>query len=110
MTDREDPSRAARVEREVLRLIVSTDLPSREWTEIVRTLGAYVWREPDHRVLFEAIVRVRKWNVQNWREELRAQTTRMGFPDLDCQAWLAAGPVRPKRSLKRLIRKLEIVR
>lgn len=51
--------------------------------EAARRLGEHSWRAPEHRTIFEAIVRLSRRSVTWSREELAAEATRMGFPDID---------------------------
>ncbi len=48
----------------------------------MRDLSNHVWQDAEHRVVFEAIQRLSSSDPQLLREQLPAQTTRMGFPDV----------------------------
>jgi len=96
------------IERQLLRALIGTQIESSDWTAIDRELGAYAWREPDHTVVYKAIVRARSRDQKNWRKELPAQATRMGFPDLDWQELLGPTlPGAPKPQPQQLIRQLK---
>jgi hypothetical protein len=98
-----------RAERLVLRALSTRFLRPTEWIEIDRKLAGYSWREPDHAIIYEAITRARSRDPKRWREQLAAQTTRMGFPDLDWESFLrpsATGTAEP--SLNQLIQALEL--
>ena len=49
----------------------------------MRDLSSHVWQDAEHRVVFEAIQRLSSSDPQLLREQLPAQTTRMGFPDVN---------------------------
>jgi hypothetical protein len=49
---------------------------------ITRQLSMYVWIDAEHRVVFEAIARLCSSDPSLLREQLPAQATRMGFPDV----------------------------
>ncbi len=46
-------------------------------------LTGHEWRDPEHKVIYEALGTIRSHDPKTRREELPAQATRMGFPDLD---------------------------
>ena len=108
MARTEHSARVSEIERQILRALISTQIESSDWTAIERELGAYAWREPDHTVVYKAIVRARSRDQKNWRKELPAQATRMGFPDLDWQELLGPTlPGVPKPQPQQLIRQLK---
>ena len=71
----------------------------------VRGLSVYSWKSAEHRVVFEAIARLRRRDAERLREELPAQATRMGFPDVEWAAYFAAGEEEPA-DLQVLVREL----
>jgi len=91
-------------ERLVLRALSTRFVEPAEWTVIDRRLAGYSWREPDHAIVYAAITRARSRDPKHWREQLQAQTTRMGFPDLDWESFLRPSPAEP--SLHQLIQVL----
>jgi len=96
----------ADLECAILRAICAKVTAQDVWTETQLNLAHYVWRQPDHAVIYDAIVKVRSRDPMNWRSQLPAQTTRMGFPDLDWAAYLA--PVEmPEGRISELIRTLK---
>jgi hypothetical protein len=98
-----------RAERLLLRALSTRLLNGTEWSAIDRKLAGYSWREADHAVVYEAIVRARSRDPEHWREQLAAQTTRMGFPDLDWESLLAPPPIgMSEPSLDELIHRLEL--
>jgi hypothetical protein len=78
------------LERSILRALCSAQGDSDNWRGVQRELANYEWRESDHAVVFQAIVEIRSRSPRDWRAELAAQTTRMGFPDLDWGIYLDA--------------------
>lgn len=48
-----------------------------------RQLRYYTWSHADHRVIFEALVRLRGVPAGALRDQLPPEVTRMGFPDID---------------------------
>jgi hypothetical protein len=98
----------SKAERLVLRALCTRLVEEAEWIEIDRKLAGYCWQEPDHAVIYKAIVRARRGDPRHWRTQLPAQTTRMGFPDLDWESILEGSP--PEPDLDQLIRKLELAR
>jgi hypothetical protein len=57
---------------------------------ILAQLRLYRWQDPEHRVVFEALTLLPGRSVTELREQLPAQATRMGFPDVNWQAYFAA--------------------
>lgn len=73
----------------------------------VRELSSYLWRDTEHETVFEAIraLAARGAAGVSWREELPAQATRMGFPDLEWSTYFSA-PCGTEPSLHELIARL----
>jgi len=70
----------------------------------LRALAAYQWQEPEHAVVFQAIQSISLLPHAEWREELPAQATRLGFPDVDWQHYFsAAGGNVSSQNLNQLI-------
>jgi hypothetical protein len=54
-------------------------------------LAGYAWRDPDNRVVFETLCQVRNANTpgpSELSEQLPAQATRLGFPDVNWENYL----------------------
>lgn len=63
---------------------------SREhWLRLAADLHHYAWQEPDHQVIFQALNRVEPAAHASLCERLAAETTRMGFPDIDWSQYFA---------------------
>jgi hypothetical protein len=98
----------AALERSVLRALCTDVGATREWEGITRSLAGYVWREPEHRVVYEALRRIPSRTTKTRRDQLPAQATRMGFPDVDWANYLDANETPPSRDhLDRLIADLK---
>jgi hypothetical protein len=88
------------LEREVLRKLcgthvapdtsVRTDVNSRE--RAVLELLAHPWQDAEHRIVFEALARLPGRDAAELQRQLPAQATRMGFPDVEWQAYFSTDP------------------
>ncbi len=58
---------------------------------ILARLRVHHWRDPEHRVVFEALTLLPGRTAAELREQLPAQATRMGFPDVNWDAYFARG-------------------
>ena len=58
---------------------------------ILAKLSAHHWQDPEHRVVFEALTLLPGRDSTELREQLPAQATRMGFPDVNWDAYFARG-------------------
>jgi hypothetical protein len=50
---------------------------------ILVELRAHEWQHPEHRVVFDALTQLQGRDGTELREQLPAQATRMGFPDVN---------------------------
>ena len=57
---------------------------------ILEKLRAHPWQNPEHRVVFEALTRLPGRPSTELREQLPAQATRMGFPDVNWDHYFVA--------------------
>jgi hypothetical protein len=64
------------------------DAPAR--AAILAKLRGHRWQDPEHRVVFEALTSLPGRQAKELREQLPAQATRMGFPDVNWQKYFAA--------------------
>lgn len=69
-------------ERQLLQQIVQTGT-CELWPRVASELQHYRWQDGDHQVIFEALNRVEPTPDASLRKLLTAETTRMGFPDID---------------------------
>lgn len=54
----------------------------------MRDLTDYSWRGAEHRIVYETLARLRASGGESIAEQLPAQATRMGFPDVDWDLYL----------------------
>jgi hypothetical protein len=89
------------LERSVLRVICAStsDAGGLAISDAKALLEKYAWRDPDNRVVFESLCGLSSdLAPSQLREQLPAQATRLGFPDVDWENYLkptvVAGDVR----------------
>jgi hypothetical protein len=87
---RESAAARVAVERRVLRQICRAKLTRAARAKIARALREYAWRDVEHGLVYAAIERLGHRDPKTLREQLPAQATRMGFPDIDWQAYFSA--------------------
>lgn len=94
-------------ERALLRQLCRTGVTGGA-RDIVEVLSQYCWEGPDHRIVFEALVRLSGVPPSSLGERLPAETTRMGFPEIHWEEFLAPVPGGLDRSstLRELIEEL----
>jgi hypothetical protein len=74
--------------------------------EIKSQLSSYKWRNPDHSVVFEALNRLNSARTATQlREQLPAQLTRLGFPDVNYEIYFE-GKIPEERQIPALIETL----
>jgi hypothetical protein len=86
------------LESRILRALCSTppafDSPSAHHASaraaILAKLRAHRWQDPEHRVVFEALILLPGRQAADLREQLPAQATRMGFPDVNWDHYFVA--------------------
>ena len=84
------------LERETLcALCVRASLNAQHPTAM-RELSNHIWQDAEHRVVFEAIQRLSSSDPKLLREQLPAQTTRMGFPDVSWENYFSPTPQHEK--------------
>jgi hypothetical protein len=82
MSQQNPANRVLELERDTLcALCIPASANARRET-VMRELSSHVWQDAEHRVVFEAIQRLSSSDPKLLREQLPAQTTRMGFPDV----------------------------
>ena len=77
------------IESRVLGALCAGPLSLDDRSEALRSLANYNWILPDHRVIYEALRRSRQRNLAALRENIRAEITRLGFPDIDVEPFFA---------------------
>jgi hypothetical protein len=70
-------------ERKILRALCGSGIASEDWHLFADRLTAYSWESPEHKVVYDALCAIESSAADIRREELPAQATRMGFPDVD---------------------------
>lgn len=109
---REPTADLADPERGMLRLLCHVKLTRSAFAKIVGALREYSWRDVEHGLVYAAIERLGSRDPKALREQLPAQATRMGFPEIDWQTYFSADE-NPRaarsadqiaRQIKRLIR------
>jgi hypothetical protein len=94
------------LERQILQaLCVGADLPD-DWDLRASQLAGYRWLDSDHKVVFEALRAIKSRDARTRRDELPAQATRMGFPDVDWKPYFEPDEERGS-DLEDLIRRLK---
>jgi hypothetical protein len=71
------------LEREILRALCSSPHLKTERDKLLAALSSHAWRDAEHRVVYEALLRIPSREGGALRLELPAAATRMGFPDID---------------------------
>lgn len=73
------------IERRVLGALCMGPLSLDDRNEALRSLANYSWILPDHRVIYEVLRRSRQRNSAALRENIVAEITRLGFPDIEVE-------------------------
>jgi hypothetical protein len=108
---RDSSVRVADLERGVLRELCHATLTRTNWQNILRELRGYVWQDVEHGLVYAAIRPLRSLNPNALREQLPAQTTRMGFPDIDWKTYFThEGENDPAHSAGQIIRLIRMLR
>jgi hypothetical protein len=81
---------ATQIERDILRGLCAGQIKSKNWHGIMNRLSAYAWKDPEHKVVFDALQAIKSDDALTRRQELPAQVTRMGFPEVDWGKYLDA--------------------
>jgi hypothetical protein len=85
----------------------SQQTPSKSRAMLREELLAYNWRKEEHRVVFDAISRLPGRSAAELCQQLPAQATRMGFPDVQWSDYFnSTRSVVPDALLEDLVREL----
>jgi hypothetical protein len=97
-----------KLEREILRLLCNLPdaPPDRARSHALCNLSSHVWEDADHRVVFDALRRSPGKEPALLREQLPAEATRLGFPDVDWTAYFGDTISRDSREIEQLTREL----
>ena len=83
MTREQNSQNSVDLERRVLRALCSEEIQPALRGKFLRDLNRHEWRDPEHRIVFEALEALAPADSAALRERLPTQATRMGFPDVE---------------------------
>ena len=93
MTDKPEPHLpTVEIERRLLAALCAPPLDDQTRAQILEHLSAYTFANPDHEVIFRALVKMPPASSAQIRETLSARVTRLGFPDIDVEQILELAP------------------
>jgi hypothetical protein len=105
MASRTPSNKVLELEHSILRALCNRAVTRVVWDSAARELANHHWQAPDHRVVYEALCRIRDHDPGRIRDQLPAQATRMGFPDVEWSSYFE--PARkPEADLEELIGEL----
>ena len=79
------------LERDILRAICcGSKLSGSALEDALRDLEDYRWQIAEHRIVYAAVAALQQSHGESLVEQLPAQATRMGFPDVDWELYLKA--------------------
>lgn len=70
-------------ERKILRALCGSRITPEDWHRFADRLTGYRWESPEHKVVYDALRAIKSNDADTRRNELPAQATRMGFPDVE---------------------------
>jgi hypothetical protein len=79
------------LEREILRALCASPRLTSERGGLLKGLVSHDWKDPEHRVVYEALLRTLTRPSGELRLELPATATRMGFPDVEWREYFEQG-------------------
>ncbi len=106
MAQNRSPSTIAALERQILRALCAGVSNAADWDQLASELRVHHWQDPDHKVVYQALRAIKSRDPKTLREELPAQVTRMGFPDMDWSLYFDAIEL-PTPEIEGLIRRLQ---
>jgi hypothetical protein len=97
-----------KLEREVLRLLCNLPdaPPDRPRAHALCQLAPHEWKDADHRIVFDALRRSPGREPALLREQLPAEATRLGFPDVDWTAYFVETLSCDSNKIEQLTREL----
>jgi hypothetical protein len=97
-----------KLEREVLRLLCNLPdrPPDRARSHALCNVSSHDWKDADHRVVFDALRRSPGKEPALLREQLPAEATRLGFPDVDWADYFAEAISCDSKKIEQLTREL----
>jgi hypothetical protein len=107
MPENQSSERTSSLERRILQALCALEITPQNWDRFAASLSDYSWREPDHRVVYDALRGIRSHDASTRRDQLPAQVTRMGFPDVDWSLYIGSGEM-AEAEIEELIRRLKV--
>lgn len=80
------------LERNLLRALCSPHTTVAARQNLISNMAHYSWLDHEHRVVFNALARLRGRELHDVRSALPAVSTRMGFPDVNWHEFFEADP------------------
>jgi hypothetical protein len=96
------------LEREILRALCASPHLTADRGGLLSALTSYEWRDPEHRVVYEALLRSLTGGSGALGSELPATATRMGFPDVDWAEYFKPSEASQAAEVERCIRALAV--
>jgi len=96
------------LEREILRALCASPHLTSECSGLLKALASHDWKDPEHRVVYEALLRTVARGAGTLRSELPATATRMGFPDVDWGEYFKPSEASQAAEVERCIRALAV--
>lgn len=78
------------LERNLLRALCSPCTTAVTRQNLISNMAHYSWLDHEHRIVFNALARLRGRELEDVRSALPAVSTRMGFPDVDWDEFFRA--------------------
>jgi hypothetical protein len=75
--------------------------------ELLGRLSDFTWADEEHRVVYECVRSARGHHKLRLREEMAAEATRMGHPDVDWSVYFLPSQLLSEAGLLKLIRRLK---
>lgn len=95
-------------ERRILRALCSSSVLAHERETAMNQLAAHTWRAPEHRVVYQALTRMRSRDAAALRAELPSMATRMGFPDVEWNEYFGRVESATEPDLTQLVVRLAV--
>ena len=96
----------SRLELAILRALCGTNSGNR-LADTLRELESHRWSHPEHRVVYQVLATASAISPREWHNELPAQATRMGFPDVEWKMYLGESTDPQQTNLSDLLRELK---